>query len=161
MNNRFLHLGTGRLSVPDWNFWAISRLDMNAIGANLRRIARSFLELVRAEATGWPSSQEDSAVDWPTLEYRIAESIETFLEYSGSRELFTGNWHVVIGREHDVTLTREPGFHSDQIFVAKIGKPNNLNAIKRLMDLEDLHRRRIINAISTEIVSRAKLLHAA
>ena len=137
------------------------RLDFHAIGARFRQAADPIREIVLRKTSGRLFAQQDRQVDWPTLQFRVAESIETFLEYCGSRELFTGDWHVVIDREHDVTLTREPGFHSDQIFVAKVGKPNNLSAIKRLMDIEGPHRRSIVDAISTEIVSRAKLLHAA
>ena len=151
----------GRFSVADWDFQSPMRPDFQAFGAKLRQATARIGNLIRNKAPARLFAQQDNQVDWPTLEYRVAESIETFLEYSGSRELFTGNWHVVIDREHDVTLTREPGFHGNQIFVAKVGKPSNLGAIKRLMEIEGPHRRSIVDAISTEIVSRARLLHAA
>lgn len=160
LRNRFPSIVLGRLNVADWGFQT-ARFDVQAIGATFRRAVAPVEELVRKKAAGRLFAPQEDPVDWPTLEYRVAESIETFLAYSGSRELFTGDWHVVIDGAYDVSLTREPGFHSNQIFVAKVGKPNNLSAIRRLMDLDGPQRRSIVDAISTEIVTRAKLLHAA
>lgn len=150
----------GRLNVADWGL-PTTLFDVRAIGTKFRQAVAPVGELVRKKAAGRLFAPQEDLVDWPTLEYRVAEAIETFLEYSGSRELFTGDWYVVIDGEYDVSLTREPGFHNNQIFAAKVGKPSNLSAIKRLMDLDGPQRRSIVDAISTEIVTRAKLLHAA